>query len=94
MFVRINGQTNRLTGINHTYANENTEFHYLVTMREDGTASLRLGKGHYILKNLGAWTGTAQPLEKVEQDMDRDHFLDAEEALAYGIVDEIVPPRR
>lgn len=53
MFVRINGQTNRLTGINHTYANENTEFHYLVTMREDGTASLRLGKGHYILKNLG-----------------------------------------
>lgn len=67
MFVRINGQTNRLTGINHTYANENTEFHYLVTMREDGTASLRLGKGHYILKNLGAWTGTAQPLEKVER---------------------------
>ncbi len=33
-------------------------------------------------------------LEKVEQDTDRDHFLDAEEALAYGIVDEIVPPRR
>ena len=67
MFVRINCQTNRRTGINHTYANENTEFHYLVTMREDGTASLRLGKGHYILKNLGAWTGTAQPLEKVER---------------------------
>ena len=37
---------------------------------------------------------TGQPLEKVEQDTDRDHFLDAEEALAYGIVDEIVPPRR
>ena len=36
---------------------------------------------------------TGQPLEKVEQDTDRDHFLDAEEALAYGIVDEIVPPR-
>ncbi len=35
---------------------------------------------------------TGQPLEKVEQDTDRDHFLDAEEALAYGIVDEIVPP--
>lgn len=67
MFVRINGQTNRLTGINHTYANGNTEFNYLVTMKKDGTASLRLGKGHYILKNLGAWTGTAQPLEKVER---------------------------
>ena len=37
---------------------------------------------------------TGQLLEKVEQDTDRDHFLDAEEALAYGIVDEIVPPRR
>ena len=37
---------------------------------------------------------TGQPLEKVEQDTDRDHFLDAEEALAYCIVDEIVPPRR
>ena len=37
---------------------------------------------------------TGQPLEQVEQDTDRDHFLDAEEALAYGIVDEIVPPRR
>ena len=67
MFIRINGQTNRLTGINHTYANGNTEFNYLVTMKKDGTASLRLGKGHYILKNLGAWTGTAQPLEKVER---------------------------
>lgn len=67
MFIRINGQTNRLTGINHTYANGNTEFNYLVTMKKDGTASLRLGKGHYILKNLGAWTGTAQPSEKVDR---------------------------
>ncbi len=67
MFIRINGQTNRLTGVNHTYANGNTEFNYLVTMREDGTASLRLGKGHYVLKNLGVWTGTAQPSEKTER---------------------------
>ncbi len=67
MFIRINGQTNRLTGINHTYANGNTEFNYLVTMNEDGTASLRLGKGHYVLKNLGVWTGTAQPSEKTER---------------------------
>ena len=36
---------------------------------------------------------TGQPLEKVEADTERDHFLSAEEALAYGIVDEIVAPR-
>ena len=37
---------------------------------------------------------TGQPLEKVKADTERDHFLSAEEALAYGIVDEIVAPRR
>lgn len=67
MFIRINGQTNRLTGINHTYANGNTQFNYLVTMKEDGTVFIRMGKGHYILKNFETWTGMAQPLEKTEQ---------------------------
>lgn len=37
---------------------------------------------------------TGQPLEKVQQDTERDHFLTAEEALAYGLIDEIVAPRR
>ena len=37
---------------------------------------------------------TGQPLEKVMADTERDHFLSAEEALEYGIVNEIVPPRR
>lgn len=31
-----------------------------------------------------------QPVEKVMRDFDRDYWLDAEEAVAYGIVDEIV----
>ena len=37
---------------------------------------------------------TGQPLEKVEKDPERDHFLSAEEAMAFGIIDSIVPPRR
>lgn len=32
---------------------------------------------------------TGQKLQKVEQDVDRDFFMDAEESLAYGIVDKI-----
>jgi ATP-dependent Clp protease protease subunit len=33
---------------------------------------------------------TGQPLKKVEKDTDRDYYMSAEEALAYGIVDKIV----
>jgi len=33
---------------------------------------------------------TGQPVEKVEKDTDRDRFLSAEEAKAYGLVDEIL----
>ncbi len=33
---------------------------------------------------------TGQPLEKVEKDTDRDFFMTAEEAKAYGIVDEVI----
>lgn len=32
---------------------------------------------------------TGQKLAKIEQDVDRDFFMDAEEALAYGIVDQV-----
>nr|WP_122011863.1 ATP-dependent Clp endopeptidase proteolytic subunit ClpP [Maliibacterium massiliense] len=37
---------------------------------------------------------TGQSLERVAQDVERDHYMSAEETLAYGIVDEIVAPRR
>ncbi|MFC5530070.1 ATP-dependent Clp endopeptidase proteolytic subunit ClpP [Cohnella yongneupensis] len=33
---------------------------------------------------------TGQPIEKVEQDMDRDYFMSAQEALDYGIIDDVV----
>ncbi|BDQ29832.1 ATP-dependent Clp endopeptidase proteolytic subunit ClpP [Helicobacter ailurogastricus] len=33
---------------------------------------------------------TGQPLEKIEQDTDRDFFMSAEEAKAYGLVDAVL----
>jgi ATP-dependent Clp protease protease subunit len=33
---------------------------------------------------------TKQPLEKIKKDTDRDYFMSAEEAKAYGIVDEVI----
>ena len=33
---------------------------------------------------------TGQPLERVERDMDRDTFMTAEEAMAYGIIDKVI----
>lgn len=36
---------------------------------------------------------TGQPLEKVQKDVERDYFMNAEEALAYGIIDEIIPAK-
>ena len=36
---------------------------------------------------------TGQPLEIIERDVERDHFMTAEEALRYVIVDQIYQPR-
>ena len=33
---------------------------------------------------------TGQPLAKIEEDVDRDRFLSAEEAVAYGLADQII----
>ena len=35
---------------------------------------------------------TGQSIEKIQQDTDRDNFLTAEEAKAYGLVDEVMEP--
>jgi ATP-dependent Clp protease protease subunit len=37
---------------------------------------------------------TGQPLEKVEKDTDRDYILTADEAVAYGVVDEVITSRK
>ena len=33
---------------------------------------------------------TKQPLDKIKKDSDRDYFMSAEEAKAYGVVDEVI----
>ena len=33
---------------------------------------------------------TGQPLERIEKDVERDYYMSAEEALEYGIIDEII----
>ena len=36
---------------------------------------------------------TGQPLEVIEVDTERDHYMSAEEALAYGIIDKVITSR-
>ena len=40
---------------------------------------------------LSAYTG--QPLEKIQIDTERDNFMSAEEAKAYGLIDEVIARR-
>ena len=37
---------------------------------------------------------TGQSYEQVCADAERDHYMEAEQALAYGLIDEIIPARR
>ncbi|MDO4547516.1 MAG: ATP-dependent Clp endopeptidase proteolytic subunit ClpP [Clostridia bacterium] len=44
--------------------------------------------------NIELAKNTGMSIEQIEKDVERDHFLTAEEAMKYGIIDEIIPPRR
>jgi ATP-dependent Clp protease protease subunit len=37
---------------------------------------------------------TGQPLDKVQKDTDRDYFMSASEAQAYGLLDEVIIPQK
>jgi len=36
---------------------------------------------------------TGQTIKKIESDTNRDHFMSAEKALKYGIIDKIIKPQ-
>jgi len=35
---------------------------------------------------------THQPLERIERDTDRDFYMDAQQAVDYGLVDQVITP--
>ncbi len=37
---------------------------------------------------------TGRPVEQIERDIDRDRFMSAEEAQAYGIIDNVISQRQ
>ena len=37
---------------------------------------------------------TGQTLETIEQDVDRDHYMSADEAKAYGLIDAVLTPTK
>lgn len=53
----------------------------------------RIQKNKRLLNEILA-ARTGQPLSKIEADVERDYFMEADEALQYGLIDKIVPPRR
>ncbi len=36
---------------------------------------------------------TGQPIEKIKMDTERDNFMSAEEAMEYGLIDEVITKR-
>jgi ATP-dependent Clp protease protease subunit len=46
-----------------------------------------------LLKNLLS-THTGQSVERITKDFNRDYFMDAQEAVEYGIIDEVLSPRK
>ena len=63
MYIRLCGQTNRLTAKSHEYANHNESFAYTVTLnQEKQTADFIFGPGEYEISNLEAFTGNLREL--------------------------------
>ena len=38
-------------------------------------------------------SNTGQPLERIDKDTDRDNFMGADEAAAYGLIDKVITQR-
>jgi ATP-dependent Clp protease, protease subunit len=61
---------------------EGTAAEILIHAKEFGKVKERLNR--ILLKHTG------HPMEKIEQDTDRDRFMSAEEAMEYGLIDHVI----
>ena len=61
---------------------EGTAEDIMIHAKEFGKIKERLNR--ILLKHTG------HPLEKIERDTDRDRFMSAEEALEYGLIDQVI----
>jgi ATP-dependent Clp protease protease subunit len=37
---------------------------------------------------------TGQPLDRIKEDTDRDHYFTAKEAVEYGLIDQVLPSKK
>jgi ATP-dependent Clp protease, protease subunit len=78
------------------YALPHTEImiHQPLGGAEGQATEIRLAAEHILRTGETLYTiiakHTGQPIEKVRQDCDRDNFMDAKQALKYGLIDKII----
>ena len=58
-----------------------------IKIQADQIIEIHKGLNRYLSENTG------QPIEVIERDTERDHWMSAEEAKAYGLIDEVVSSR-
>ncbi len=58
-----------------------------IKIQADQIIEIRKRLNRYLSENTG------QPIEIIERDTERDHWMSAEEAKAYGLIDEVVSSR-
>lgn len=64
MYIQIEEQTNRLTSVSSEYANHNTNFTYMVTLKHSkARVSIKLGQGKYRIRDVRAYTGNMDELK-------------------------------
>lgn len=63
IYIRLGGQTNRLTAKSHEYANDNKSFAYTVTLnQEKQNVDFIFGPGEYEISNMEAFVGNMKKL--------------------------------